>query len=192
MLVVVGGHSRNIGKTSVTCGIIRGLPDLNWTALKITQDPKHTAQQQGTAISEESGLAPQSDSGRFLAAGARHSYWLRTPAGRLAEAVPPLRTLLATAPNVIVESNSILEFLQPDLFIMVLDGAIADFKPSSRHFLARADLLVVTSSAPLHWPDVPPSLLDSKPRYHAPAPAWQCAGLNRLIRAMSAPVTASR
>ena len=35
MLVVVGGHSRNIGKTSVTAGLIRKLRDRRWTALKI-------------------------------------------------------------------------------------------------------------------------------------------------------------
>ena len=34
-LVMVGGHSRNIGKTSVVEGIIRGLPEYNWTAAKI-------------------------------------------------------------------------------------------------------------------------------------------------------------
>ena len=37
MLVVVGGHSRNIGKTSVVAGLIRKLRDRKWTALKITQ-----------------------------------------------------------------------------------------------------------------------------------------------------------
>ena len=100
MLVVVGGHSRNIGKTSVVCGIIRGLPDLNWTAIKITQyghgvcshkgepcecaDPIHPV-----AISEERA-ASDSDSGPFLDAGARLTYWVRTPAGGLGEAMPRL------------------------------------------------------------------------------------------------------
>ncbi|MDQ6706445.1 MAG: hypothetical protein M3Z85_10780, partial [Acidobacteriota bacterium] len=37
MLVVVGGHSRNIGKTSVVAGIISSLPEFRWTAMKITQ-----------------------------------------------------------------------------------------------------------------------------------------------------------
>ena len=37
MLVVVGGHSRNIGKTSVVAGLIRKLRDHKWTAVKITQ-----------------------------------------------------------------------------------------------------------------------------------------------------------
>ena len=34
MLVVVGGHSRNIGKTSVVAGIIRKLHHWKWTAVK--------------------------------------------------------------------------------------------------------------------------------------------------------------
>src|SRR6266568_4565110 len=36
-VVVVGGHSRNIGKTSVMVSLIRGLESLAWTAVKITQ-----------------------------------------------------------------------------------------------------------------------------------------------------------
>src|SRR5438105_12416722 len=99
MLVVIGGHTRNIGKTSVVCGIIRALPDWNWTAIKITQyghgicsrageacecsDPVHPA-----AVSEERGADPSTDSGRFLAAGARRSFWVRTAIGNLVEAMP--------------------------------------------------------------------------------------------------------
>ena len=36
MLLVVGGHSRNIGKTSVVEGLIRRFRQKKWTALKIT------------------------------------------------------------------------------------------------------------------------------------------------------------
>ncbi|HEX4605395.1 MAG TPA: hypothetical protein VH724_15450, partial [Candidatus Angelobacter sp.] len=36
-LVVIGGHSRSVGKTSVVAGLIAALPEFNWTALKITQ-----------------------------------------------------------------------------------------------------------------------------------------------------------
>ena len=36
-LVVIGGHTRNIGKTSVAAGLIAALPHYNWTAMKITQ-----------------------------------------------------------------------------------------------------------------------------------------------------------
>jgi hypothetical protein len=193
MLIVVGGHSRNIGKTSVVCGIIRGLPELNWTAIKITQyghgvcshegepcecaDPRHPV-----AISEEHGTAPASDSGRFLRAGARRAFWVRTPAGSLAEAMPRLRRMLTQAEHAIVESNSLLQFIRPDLYLMAVDGAVADFKPSSRRFLDRADALIVTSGAPLAWPEVSAALYGSKPRFSAPAPLYESPSLNAAIR----------
>jgi len=36
-LIVIGGHSRSVGKTSVVAGLISALSEYNWTALKITQ-----------------------------------------------------------------------------------------------------------------------------------------------------------
>ena len=36
-VIVVGGHSRSVGKTSVVAGIIAALPEMRWTAAKITQ-----------------------------------------------------------------------------------------------------------------------------------------------------------
>ena len=188
MLVVVGGHSRNIGKTSVVCGIVRGLAERRWTAVKITQfghqvcsvageacecaDPKHPI-----AVSEERGLAPETDSGRFLAAGAARAFWVRTPAGRLAEALPSLRRILGAAENVIIESNSALQFLRPDRYLMVVDGAVADFKASSLRFLDRADALVATSGAELAWAGVPASLVAGKRVYRADAPLYESAEL---------------
>src|SRR5512146_801370 len=36
-IVVIGGHSRSVGKTSVVAGLIAALPERRWTAMKITQ-----------------------------------------------------------------------------------------------------------------------------------------------------------
>lgn len=188
MLVVVGGHSRNIGKTSVACGIIRALPNWNWTAIKITQFSQGVCSRNGepcpcedpvhpVALTEEEGHAPESDSGRFLVAGARHAWWVRTPAGGLLDAIPRLRKLLDSAENIIIESNSLLRFVKPDFYAMVVDGAVADFKPTSLRFLDRANALVVTSSAPLAWPDVPPSLVRSKKTFVALAPTFESPAL---------------
>jgi hypothetical protein len=193
MLIVVGGHSRNIGKTSVVCGIIRGLPEWNWTAIKITQyghgvcshegepcecaDPRHPV-----AFSGEHGAAPKTDSGRFLAAGARRAFWVRTAAGSLAEAMPRLRRIVNQAENAVIESNSLLQFMRPDLYLMTVDGGVADFKTTSRRFLDRADALIVTSGMPLAWPGVSASLYGSKPRFFAPAPLYEDPCLIETIR----------
>ncbi len=153
-IVVVGGHSRNIGKTSVVEGLIRGTPERRWTAFKITQfghgmcsangEPcdcetaEHTA-----AVSEERDRSGGTDSSRYLSAGALRSLWVRTRTGNLAEAMPRIRKELERAENAMIESNSILRFLRPDLYLSVLDPSVADFKDSARLYLDRADAVLV-------------------------------------------------
>ena len=123
MLVVVGGHSRNIGKTSVAAGIIRALPEMRWTAVKITQYGHGKCAEEGEDCScSDGGLHPYvldeetapnfHDSGRFLAAGAERAFWLRTARGELGNGIGPLKEILAVAPNAILESNR--EFSIPD------------------------------------------------------------------------------
>src|SRR5579863_1226142 len=100
-LIVVGGHSRNIGKTSVVAGLIAALPEADWTAMKITQFGHGVCSTTGAGCA--CSIAPEcpfaiareeqpnsSDTGRFLAAGARASYWVRTAVGHLANAVPAI------------------------------------------------------------------------------------------------------
>lgn len=153
-IVVIGGHSRNVGKTSVVAGLIAALPEFKWTAMKITQyghgvcskDGKacHCATDDHTwAISEEKDRAGKSDTSRFLLAGAARVWWVRTEQGRLAEAMPTIRRRLAESPNVILESNSILKFIRPDVYITALDPATEDFKRSAQEFLDRADAVIL-------------------------------------------------
>jgi molybdopterin-guanine dinucleotide biosynthesis protein len=152
--IVIGGHSRNVGKTSVVAGLIAALRDYEWTAVKITQFGHGVCSVNGEScdcaldehawsVSEESDATSGKDTARYLAAGATRTLWVRTKQGRLAEAVPELRRALAGAVNVIIESNSVLRFLRPDLYLSVLDPATADFKESAREYLDRADAILV-------------------------------------------------
>lgn len=156
-LVVIGGHSRSVGKTSVVAGLIAALREFEWTAVKITQYGHGICSADGAscdcatsdhswAISEEHDHSGESDTSRFLVAGAKRVFWARTEQGRLAEAMPALRQRLASSQNVIIESNSVLKFLRPDLYITVLDPATEDFKTSAREFLDRADAVVLHSA----------------------------------------------
>src|SRR6266700_6527202 len=153
-IVVVGGHTRNIGKTSVVAGLIAALPEMHWTAFKITQHGHGMCSANGepcdcetaehtVAVTEERNGSTGTDSARFLAAGAVRSFWVRTRQGDLAEAMPRIRKEIARAENVLIESNSILRFLRPDLYLSVLDPETADFKESAKYFLDRADAVLV-------------------------------------------------
>src|SRR5262249_16766172 len=152
-LIVVGGHSRSIGKTSVVAGLIAALPEFHWTAMKITQYGHGICSRSGEAcacacdddtwaVDEEQNISGTSDSSRFLVSGAVRSLWVRTRQGMLAEAMPRVREELASAENAILESNSVLNFVQPDLYLTVLDAATEDFKSSAAQFLERADALI--------------------------------------------------
>ena len=153
-IVVVGGHSRSVGKTSVVAGLISALREYDWTAVKVTQYGHGVCSANGAAcdcatsdhtwaISEEKDRCGESDSARFLVAGAVHALWVRTEQGRLAEAMPGLRKRIAEARNVILESNSVLKFLRPDLYLTVLDPKTEDFKASAREFLDRANAVIL-------------------------------------------------
>jgi len=157
-LVVVGGQSRNLGKTSLVAGLISALPDYHWTAVKITQFGHGVCSVNGKAchcavdehrwaITEERDRSGKSDTSRFLVAGAARSLWVRTKQGKLEEAMPSLRQKIAQAANVIMESNSVMGFLAPDVYLTVLDPATSDFKPSALKFLKLADAVVAHASA---------------------------------------------
>jgi hypothetical protein len=153
-IIVIGGHSRNIGKTSVVAGLIAALPEMHWTAFKVTQFGHGICSANGKpcdcetadhtlAITEERNPESGTDSARYLAAGAARSFWVRTRQGQLAEAMPRIRKELEQVENAIIESNSILRFLWPDLYLSVLDPAVPDFKDSARLYLDRADAILV-------------------------------------------------
>jgi hypothetical protein len=187
-LIVVGGHTRSIGKTQLVCDLIAALPFANWVAGKVTQYGHGVCAANGhdcdcaptehiVAFDWELAADNDTDSGRFLRAGAARSFWLRTKQGFLAEGMPPLREALATVErsagagglNVIVESNSLLQFVKPALYVTVLDATRDDFKDSARQMLDRADVFVFrrglddseVSRPP--WMQLPAQLLRQRP-----------------------------
>jgi len=231
-VIVVGGHTRTIGKTQLVCDVIAAFPEARWIAGKITQYGHGVCAQNGhdcdcapdehiCAISWETSADTGTDSSRFLAAGAQRSFWLRTKQGFLAEGMPILRkelhqiymaensngnrgaadlssagSLRSEASTVeslpagsssaesiaaagqpmslskplalIVESNSLMQFVKPTLFFSVIAPGKEDFKDSARAALDRADALVVrgegitAGQAPL-WTKIPAKFLREKP-----------------------------
>lgn len=193
--VVIGGHSRNIGKTSVVAGIIHDLADFSWTAVKITQfghgicsiNGKNchcSTDQHRFMIQEEQNLSGKTDTSRFLVAGARKSVWVRTKQGMLFEALPALREHIATDPFVILESNSIIRFMKPDLYLVVLDYSVQDFKASTKRFLDRADAYIIfqnETGIPI-WKDISLKPLLKKPLFELPRETYRSDEISEFVR----------
>jgi hypothetical protein len=202
-LVVIGGHSRSVGKTSVVAGLVSALREFDWTAVKITQYGHGICSANGAAcdcatadhswaISEERDRSGESDTSRFLLAGAVRSLWVRTEQGRLAEAMPALRQRLEDAGNVIIESNSILKFLQPDLYLTVLDPDTTDFKNSAREFLDRASAVILHDRNGSAWQAVSLKPVATRPVFRITPPPYVTLEVVDFVRStLSAPVSGS-
>ncbi len=200
-IVVVGGQTRNIGKTSAIAGLIAALPELQWTAFKITQFGHGICSANGKpcdcetgphtiAISEERDSATGTDSARFLAAGAVRSFWVRTRQGQLASAMPRIRKELAATTNAIIESNSIIGLLKPDLYLTVLDPSNEDFKLSAEKFLEKADAVLWSGPNISTCPDVWLQRMRNKPQFFLEPPAYTNRDLNRFVTERVGAITA--
>ena len=221
-LIVVGGHTRSIGKTQLVCDVIRAFPLTDWIAGKITQYGHGVCARNGEncdcaptehvcALDWETQSDTGTDTARFLQAGAKRSFWLRTKQGYLAEGLPLLREALNSVASgewlvaskgdltggargrppvgdkqaVIVESNSLMQFVKPSLYFAVIDPLKDDFKVSAQLALDRAQALVMRSEiaadappAPL-WMRLPEQLMREKPSVvqregeKLPEPLWE-------------------
>jgi hypothetical protein len=196
-LIIIGGHSRSVGKTSVVAGLIAALPEYNWTALKITQyghgvcsmngKPCHCATaDHNWAISEEHDRSGKSDTSRFLVAGATRAWWVRTEQGRLAEAMPAVRRKLDESRHAILESNSILNFLRPDLYLPVLDPETADFKKSAQEFLDKADAVILHEgeAKKTAWQQVSLNSVAGRPMFRIDPPKYVTPEIIEFVRGM--------
>lgn len=193
-IVVIGGHSRDVGKTSVVAGLIAAMPERHWLAMKITQYGHGVCSANGEpcdcvtadhslAVTEEHSRDGDSDTSRFLVAGAERVLWVRTRQGMLAEAMPRVHAEVAKAENVILESNSVMRFIRPALYVAVMDPSRVDFKASAREYLDRADaLLLRASDGQPEWKDVSLKPVQRKPVFAFTPPEYVTAEFVEFVR----------
>jgi len=214
-VVVVGGHTRSIGKTQLACDLIAALPEAEWIAGKITQYGHGVCAQNGEdcdcapdehtcAISWELRGDTGTDSSRFLAAGAKRAFWLRTKQGFLAEGMPLLREALreaeksvssseagAASRNLILESNTLMQFWKPALYVVVVHPGKSDFKESARLQLDRSSAFVLREALPAKasdigfsaWSGIPLQLMRGKANFVQREGETVPEGLVEMVRA---------
>jgi hypothetical protein len=146
-IVVVGGSTKNVGKTALVCGVIAALREFDWTAVKITAhdyEPAHRGTRQagitkGT-IWEETSAGAETDTARYLVAGARRALLVTRYGAEVA--IEEIRRSLGADRNVIFESNGIVDALKPDVCLALVGGREAGVKASFLRLLRVADALV--------------------------------------------------
>jgi hypothetical protein len=186
-IIVVGGSGRGAGKTSLVCGLIAALPEFRWTAVKITaHDHGHH-----TPIWEETQPGEDTDTARYLAAGAARAF-LATPPTRDQAPEPDLPSVLdelwpnfGRGTNLIFESNSVVHHVRPNVCLMIQavpkrELPLPERKPSFIAALNHADAMVALSLADRVIPDG--LCLPGQ----EPKPIFQLAALERVSSAMLA------
>ncbi len=137
-IIVVGGGGPGAGKTALICGLIRALPEIRWTAIKVTSD----AHNKQTPIWEETDRGAETDTSRYLAAGARRSFLVTASDGELGDVVKQVLNEHSSAPAIIFESNRVLCHLRPDLCLAAATNPHGSRLPSFALVEEHMDALV--------------------------------------------------
>ncbi len=138
-LIIVGGHSRNVGKTAVISAVLRSMQPSSWTAVKISS---HCHEGILDAI-EEKDPASSNQGARYLIAGARKAWLICGPDEKLPSVANRIQQMLAAGENVIVESNRLVPLCTPDLVLFIVAPAIPEWKASSEICMRSAHGMVV-------------------------------------------------
>jgi hypothetical protein len=176
-VIVIGGSGRGVGKTALVCGIVAALPEFGWTAAKITGH-EHGCP---APVWEETTPGQGSGTARFLAAGASRAFLVTAGESDLAQRLAQLQALVGSGAHLILESNSILAYVRPDLCLGVLGAAEVAVKPSFTPFLSRVEAFVASarlSPKPFNPdPARPLFLLPDLEHVSVPMLAWLRAAL---------------
>jgi hypothetical protein len=143
-IVVVGGSGRGVGKRALVCGLIAALTEFCWTAIKISTHEHGKSK----PFWEETTAGTETDTARYLAAGAERAFLATVEGDEQGVIVRGLMDAQGLGAHLIFESNQVLNYVQPELCLAVHGGLDrARCKPSFSHVVRRADAIVAHSDA---------------------------------------------
>lgn len=147
LIVGIGGAHSGAGKTTYAALLIKKLK--GWGAVKYTKTALYSS-----IIDDVEILAKEDkDTGIFLNSGAERVLWVQAPASELGEVLPQAIERLSDLKGIIVEGNSAIEFLKPDVIIFIWGNDPNRIKESARRILNTVDVLVgkISQEDQLKW-----------------------------------------
>lgn len=152
-LILVGGGSRNLGKTEFVTGLIKKFKfQKPVIGIKIkTLYPNdsffhgnnHNPLNGNYRITKFSKPENNEDTSRMLRAGAEKVFKIKSKIDFLGEAFHDLLAKEDFSDKIIVcESNSLRDYVVPALFIIILSKETGNIKPSAKRLMKYADKIV--------------------------------------------------
>ena len=155
MIIAVSGFSSNVGKTTLVCELLQQLS--GWEAIKLTRGHYRSCGRDpaGCCVSDllreepvirsgrEANYQVGKDTGRFWESGAANVHWVIVKDDQVGQGITEALERVE-ANGVIIEGNSFLEYMKPDLAIMCARSEGGKIKASARRALARSDYLYLS------------------------------------------------
>jgi hypothetical protein len=135
IMTVSGSHS-GIGKTLLAEYLLSLLQD--FAAIKISIEDFFTA----VSCDDATIMVPGKDTFRLKTSGAKQVIWVRSPEHNLMESMEQACSLLVDCAGVLIEGNSILTYINPDLAFFVYGGDLQTLKPSRLYALQKARIII--------------------------------------------------
>ncbi len=137
IISVTGAHSK-VGKTTLCSIILKNLEGFG--AIKCTKSPLYTSvvDDPDVIFQKDKDTAIMSDS------GAEKVVWVRSSGNELEDALHIAMGKMEGLNGVVIEGNSPVRFLDPDLIIFII-GQDGEIKPSAAEVSSRADIVVINT-----------------------------------------------
>lgn len=129
-MVMIGGNSRNSGKTTLACDIISRLSGiheiigLKVTSVRPEEDEmhgNHTGEDTSCySIFEELNTVSNKDTSKMLRAGATHVFYVRVSDKFIEKAVLHFMSTYINKQVIICESRNLRRIINPGLFLMMM------------------------------------------------------------------------
>jgi len=174
-IIGVGGSCSNSGKTTLTCSLLKyfkkgrsaqqgrekNIQDAfdaaftevcsqsdgvqKWGAVKYTKTELYSS-----LVDDMTVLSRKDkDTGRFLDAGADEVLWVKSPPRELSEVLPMAMDRLSWLDGLIVEGNSVIEFLNPDIVIFILGNKKTLWKAGIERRIGISDIIIYENESDL-------------------------------------------
>lgn len=146
IIIGIGGAYSGVGKTTYASLILQKFR--GWGAIKYTKTDLYCSLTDDLEILSEEGK----DTKKFLDSGAKRVIWIQSPASELPNIIHVAIGMLSSMKGILIEGNSAIEAINPDLVIFI-SGESKKFKKSSENILKMADLIIYDEELPSYIPE---------------------------------------
>jgi molybdopterin-guanine dinucleotide biosynthesis protein len=136
-IIGIGGAYSGAGKTTLASLILQRLK--GWGAIKYTKTSLYCSVVDDIETLSEKGK----DTKIFLDSGAEKVLWVQSPYDNLTESINMAVESLSHLEGIIVEGNSAIEVLKPDVVIFITGSNEREFKKNADRILKMADIVIL-------------------------------------------------